>query len=262
MGEQPAPCRAESTQLETWAFSLWRGRSGQRWRSPSPTFVQAPPPGTRKTANGVGAGPPSQGRHKMRRPRQMDQGGVGFRAVAHGWRSGVEGGCCCAGGAAALVLGGVADVEYVVLDPSVVYLLPKDVFDAVFRQVPEFALAVSKSIAGEAMRFTRHGAIPWVDLDAYSFDEHLWACLPASLTARACICPLDFSGDAMTVAMVDPREVAALDALSDAVPGVRFRVVACSAEDLGRFIGTRGHLRPGKAALSSPPSLGAHARAR
>ncbi|HEV3192605.1 MAG TPA: ATPase, T2SS/T4P/T4SS family [Polyangiaceae bacterium] len=164
-------------------------------------------------------------------------------------------------GAAALVLGGGADVEYVVLDPSVVYLLPRDVFDAVFRQVPEFALAVSKSIAGEAQSFTRHGAIPWVDLDAYSFDEHLWACLPASLTARACVCPLDFSGDAMTVAMVDPREVAALDALSEAVPGVRFRVVACSAEDLSRFIGTRAHSHPGKAGSSSPPSLSADERA-
>jgi type II secretory ATPase GspE/PulE/Tfp pilus assembly ATPase PilB-like protein len=42
---------------------------------------------------------------------------------------------------------------------------------------------------------------------------------------------------------------------------VRFRVVACSAEDLSRFIGTRASLRPGKAPSSSPPSLGADARA-
>jgi len=164
-------------------------------------------------------------------------------------------------GAAALVLGEGSNLEYAVLDPSVVYLLPKDVFDAVFRQVPEFAMAVSKSIAREVQTFTRHGAIPWVDLNAYSFDEHLWACLPASLTARASVCPLDFSGDAMTVAMIDPREADALDALSDAVPGVRFRVVACSAEDLSRFIGARARSRLGKAVSSSPPLLGTDAPA-
>jgi type II secretory ATPase GspE/PulE/Tfp pilus assembly ATPase PilB-like protein len=128
------------------------------------------------------------------------------------------------------------------------------VFDAVLRQVPEFALAVSRSVAGEAALLTRCGAIPFVDLEKYRFEERLWACLPASLATPGRICPLEFSGETMTVAMVDPRDVGALDALSAAVPDVRFRVVACSEDDLRRFLGGRDSHGRKSTASSLPPS--------
>jgi type IV pilus assembly protein PilB len=162
-------------------------------------------------------------------------------------------------GVSALVLGGGADIEYVGLRPSVVHLLSKDVFDALLRQVPAFALAASRVIAAEAALFTRHGAIPWADLDQHSFDERLWACLPLSLTAQVQVCPLEFTGDTMTVAMINPRDVAALDLLSAAVPGVRFRVVACSADELRRFVGAHSPQRR-EGVLSSAPPLTADAQ--
>jgi type IV pilus assembly protein PilB len=157
-------------------------------------------------------------------------------------------------GASRLVVGSSAgDVEYVALRQSAVHLLPRDVFDAVLRQVPGFAAAVTRAIAVEASWLTRYGAIPWADLTSLGFDERLWACLPTSLASQGRICPLDFTGDTMTVAMVDPREVSALDELSAAVPGVRFRVVATSFEDLRRFVGTRTASRRDGAASTSPP---------
>jgi type IV pilus assembly protein PilB len=151
----------------------------------------------------------------------------------------------------ALALGVPGDVEFLGLETSVAYLLPRDVFDAVLRQVPEFALAVSRGVAAEAARFTQHGAIPWVDLERYRFDERLWVCLPAALAAKARVCPIELAGDVMTVAMVDPREVAALDELSTAVPGVRFRVVACPEDDLRKFLQSRGGAR--RPSISSYP---------
>jgi type IV pilus assembly protein PilB len=153
-----------------------------------------------------------------------------------------------------LVLGAASTVDYIALAPAILHRLSREVFEAVLRQVPDFALAVSRLVAGEAALFARHGAIPWADLDALSFDERLWSCLPASLAAQGRICPLEFSGDTMTVAMVDPRDVSTLDLLSAAVPGVRFRVVACSADDLKRFVGTRGPLGRERALSSKPPA--------
>jgi type IV pilus assembly protein PilB len=163
-------------------------------------------------------------------------------------------------GVAALV-GGPTDIEYVALEPTIAHLLPKEVFEAVLRQVPDFAASVSHRVGAEAALLTKHGAIPWANLDACVFDERLWAALPASLASLGRICPLDFSGDTMTVAMVDPREVAALDALGAAIPGVRFRVVACSSEDLRRFVGDRGPARHDATISSTPPPLTAEGRA-
>jgi type II secretory ATPase GspE/PulE/Tfp pilus assembly ATPase PilB-like protein len=92
-----------------------------------------------------------------------------------------------------------------------------------------------------------------VDLERYRFEERLWVCLPAALAAQGRICPLELSGDLMTVAMVDPREVQALDTLSAAIPGVRFRVVACGEEDLRKFIQYRG--APMRRPISSTPPV-------
>jgi type IV pilus assembly protein PilB len=160
----------------------------------------------------------------------------------------------------ALALGVPGDVEFLGLETSVAYLLPRDVFDAVLRQVPDFALAVSRSVAGETALFTRHGAIPWVDLENYRFDERLWVCLPAALAAQARVCPIELAGDVMTVAMVDPREVAALDALSAAVPGVRFRVVACAEDDLRKFLQSRGGPARRQSMSSHPPPVAEDAK--
>jgi type IV pilus assembly protein PilB len=160
-----------------------------------------------------------------------------------------------------LVLGVAGDIEFLTLEPSVVHLLPRDVFEAVLRQVPDFALAVARSVASEAALITRFGAIPWVDLERYRFEERLWACLPAALAASERLCPLEQAGDTMTVAMVDPREVGALDALSAAIPGVRFRVVACGEEDLRRFVQSSGPAARRAAVSSMPPRRPEDARA-
>ena len=165
---------------------------------------------------------------------------------------------------ASRLLAGTAgdDVEYIALRNTVVHLLPREVFEAVLTQVPAFAAAVTRSVAIEAAWVTRYGAIPWADLASHTFDEHLWASMPTSLAGQGRICPLDFRGDTMTVAMVDPREVAVLDELSAAVPGVRFRVVAASADDLRRFVGTRGIPRRDSAiSMTPPPPGGGEARA-
>jgi type IV pilus assembly protein PilB len=160
-------------------------------------------------------------------------------------------------GTSRLVAGSTAgDVEYLALRSTVLHLLPRDVFDAVFRQVPAFAAAVTRAVAAEAAWLIHYGAIPWADLASHVFDEHLWACMPASLAGAGRICPLDFVGDTMTVAMVDPREVSALDELSASVPGVRFRVVATSPEDLRRFVGARGGPRREGVMPSTLPSVG------
>jgi type IV pilus assembly protein PilB len=85
--------------------------------------------------------------------------------------------------------------------------------------------------------------------------------LPSALAAACRVCPLDFVGDTMTVAMADPREVSALDELSASVPGVRFRVVAASADDLRRFVVTRGGTRrEGQAPSTTPPSTAGETR--
>lgn len=161
-------------------------------------------------------------------------------------------------GTTALVLGAPSELDVFALEPTVVHVLPKEMLGAIMRQVPEFAIALSRSVAVEASLFAAPGSIPWSDLEHYVFDDRLFACLPAGLAAKGRICPLELSGDTMTVAMIDPREVAALDALSAIVPGVRFRIVACAADDLRRFAAARLAVR--KESELGPPSVSSESR--
>ena len=50
---------------------------------------------------------------------------------------------------------------------------------------------VSFDVASESALFLRYGAIPWLDLEGLSFDERLWACLPASLAGSRWYHPTD-----------------------------------------------------------------------
>ncbi len=122
------------------------------------------------------------------------------------------------------------------LTPSVVYRLAQDVFLMVMQQMPNAALGVARTLAKRLGALTTQPEIPWVSLVGRTFDARLWSMAPEALLRQARMAPLELTARTLTVAMVDPGDVTSLDTLARAIPGVRMKVVAVSADAMDRFV--------------------------
>ncbi|RYG62999.1 cyclic nucleotide-binding domain-containing protein, partial [bacterium] len=122
----------------------------------------------------------------------------------------------------------------VAMAASTVYRLSKEIFHAVVGQSPLVALAVAGTLALRLENLTQERDIPWTSLGGRKFDQRLWSSLPELTLRQGRIVPLALSGRTLTVGMVDPMDTSSLDALGRALPGVRFKIFAVTAEDFQR----------------------------
>jgi len=90
-----------------------------------------------------------------------------------------------------------------------------------------------------------------VSLVGRRFDPKLWSLGPDSLLRRAKIVPLELDGRTLTVGMVNPYDLTALEGLARTIPGHRFRTVAVSSEEFARHIEGEAH-RPATARPGAP----------
>ncbi len=139
-------------------------------------------------------------------------------------------------GETALITSGTRNASCLALEPTTVYRLGRDVFDTVVQRLPVVALGIARTLAERLERLTREGEVPWMSLANKLPDRRLWASAPEALVRKHRFAPLEMDKHFLTVGMVDPQDSAALDAIRQAFSGVRFRVVAVSAEDFERFV--------------------------
>jgi type II secretory ATPase GspE/PulE/Tfp pilus assembly ATPase PilB-like protein len=139
-------------------------------------------------------------------------------------------------GETALIMTGARNATCMALEPSSVYRLGRDVFDAVVQRLPAVALGIARTLAERLERVTREGEVPWTSLTNRLPDRKLWASAPDALIRKHRFAPLEMDKHFLTVGMVDPQDGVAVEAVRTAFPGVRFRVVAVSVEDFERFV--------------------------
>ncbi|MEZ4393966.1 MAG: ATPase, T2SS/T4P/T4SS family [Polyangiales bacterium] len=145
----------------------------------------------------------------------------------------------------------------IALEPSTVYRLPADVFNAVVGQSAPFAAALAKWQAEQLAKQAGERAVPFVSLAGRRFDPTLWSLGPDSLLRRAKILPLELAGRTLTVGMVDPYDMTALEGLARTIPGHRFRPVAISSAEFTQHLdqeAARQAPRAGASRASSAPS--------
>jgi type II secretory ATPase GspE/PulE/Tfp pilus assembly ATPase PilB-like protein len=162
-------------------------------------------------------------------------------------------------GEMALITSTARNASVTALDHTVVHRLGKDVFDAVVTKVPGVALGIARMLAERLQRMTSEHEVPWVSLASRAPDRKLWATAPDAIVRKHKIVPIELDRHFLTVGMVDPEDAAGLQALKQAFAGVRFKVVAISADDFERFIASvsapKNNSPAGKAgdAINVPP---------
>jgi type II secretory ATPase GspE/PulE/Tfp pilus assembly ATPase PilB-like protein len=144
-------------------------------------------------------------------------------------------------GEAALITSGTRSATCMTLEPTVVHRLGRDVFDAAVQRLPAVALGIARTLAERLDRVQREGEVQWTSLSNRLPDRRLWASAPDALMRKHRFVPLEMDKYFLTVGMVDPQDGAALEAIRQSFSGVRFRVVAVSAEDFERFVALASH---------------------
>jgi len=115
-------------------------------------------------------------------------------------------------------------------------LLSREAFNRLMTHVPQIASAVCRALASRLNKQNKQMGFQFVRLSERRFDPEVYAALPAPLLERHQVVPLEVTGDALLVATTRPYDPAVIEAVSQCVPGLRLRVVACSDEDYRNFM--------------------------
>jgi type II secretory ATPase GspE/PulE/Tfp pilus assembly ATPase PilB-like protein len=141
-------------------------------------------------------------------------------------------------GEMALVTSSPRSATCTTLEPTVVHRLGREVFDAFVTQVPAVSLGIARTMAERLQDLTSAREVPWVSLSGRQPDRRLWASVPEALIRKHRTLPIELDKHFLTIGMVDPNDANALQAARQALTGVRFKVVAITADDYERFVTT------------------------
>lgn len=139
-------------------------------------------------------------------------------------------------GVASALTGQPQTATVMVLENALLYRLAAEVFTAVVDQSTAFSAALARAQSERLARAQSERAVPFVSLAGRRFDPKLWSLGPDSLLRRAKIVPLEHDGRTLTLGMVNPFDLTALEGIARTLPGHRFKVVAVSAEEFAKHI--------------------------
>ncbi|MBI5508485.1 MAG: Flp pilus assembly complex ATPase component TadA [Deltaproteobacteria bacterium] len=122
------------------------------------------------------------------------------------------------------------------VEPTVCYVLSVELFKKIIGQLPAVSLGIAQTLARRLIEVNKQQSISFGSLADYAFDPAVYHSLPAGVLLRHKIIPLAQKGNVLTLAMVDPANVMALDDLRRLVRDLEIQPVAISDSDYTRFL--------------------------
>jgi type IV pilus assembly protein PilB len=141
-------------------------------------------------------------------------------------------------GEMALLTGKSRAATVVAAEPTTCLVLEQAAFDEVQLTSPKLALAMSRALADRLDEAGQQTGAEFVNLGRLQFDSRVIRLLPQSLLQKHQILPIAFSNNRLTLAMVNPNNVAALEDVHLILKGVIIEPAATSGVDFKRFMTT------------------------
>ena len=151
------------------------------------------------------------------------------------------GGACF--GEMALISGNPRSATVVTAASTKVLVLSKDDFDVLLGEYNTLSVSLSRIVA-ERIEEMRNRELPGtVPLATLRLDEAVMGSVPEQLVRRCRVLPVSYANNKVTLAIVDPHNVAAVDEVRKAVnekyPKAYFDRVIVAEEDFGQFMDTQ-----------------------
>ncbi len=124
----------------------------------------------------------------------------------------------------------------VTLEPTTVGILERKDFEELMVQYPKMGVSLTRILAGRLESSSQQVGIEYLALSKAQFDQRVLGLLPEQTILQHKVLPVAFANNRLTLAMVNPDNIMALDDVRRFVKGVMIEPVVCTAEDFQKFL--------------------------
>jgi type IV pilus assembly protein PilB len=139
-------------------------------------------------------------------------------------------------GEMAMLTGKPRTASVVSTEPTTVGVLDRNDFQALVVQHPKIGVSLMRILAERLERASENVGVEFVSLQKLQFDARVLGLLPEQTILQHKVLPIAFANNRLTLAMVNPNNILALDDVRRVVKGVMIEPVACSEEEFQRFL--------------------------
>jgi type IV pilus assembly protein PilB len=141
-------------------------------------------------------------------------------------------------GEMALLTGKPRTASVIATEPTMCGVLEKSAFEKLVVSHPKIALALSRVLANRLEESNQATGIEYINLAKLQFDARVLGLLPQPMIMQHKVLPVAFANNRLTLAMVNPNNLIALDDVRRVIKGVIIEPVVTSEEDFRRFMST------------------------
>src|SRR4051812_3236297 len=124
------------------------------------------------------------------------------------------------------------------VQPTTCAVLEQKDFQDLMMQFPKMGLALTTILAERVEAASQQVGIEFINLAKMNFDERVLALLPQTMMVQHKVIPVAFANNRLTLAMVNPNNIIALDDIRRVIKGVMIEPVVTTDEDFRKFMNT------------------------
>ena len=122
--------------------------------------------------------------------------------------------------------------------PTTCAVLEQKDFQELLLQYPKMGLALTTMLAERVELASQQVGIEYINLSKMNFDARVLGLVPQSMMQQHKMIAVAFANDRLTLAMVNPNNILALDDVRRIIKGVMIEPVVTTEEDYRRFMNT------------------------
>jgi type IV pilus assembly protein PilB len=116
------------------------------------------------------------------------------------------------------------------------FVLWRDTLNKIIEKVPDVALAIAQELAERVVMLNRERGTQMVDIAKLNFDPEVYRLVPQRILEQHRMIPMGIREGQLTIACVDPKDLAGLDEIRRLVPRVEIRAVGVKEADYLAFM--------------------------
>ena len=124
------------------------------------------------------------------------------------------------------------------IQPTTCAVLEQPDFQNVLMQYPKIGLALTTILAERLEEANKQSGIEFINLSKLQFDPRVLALLPQQTMLQHKVIPVAFINNRLSLAMVNPNNILALDDIRRVIKGVMIEPVVTTEDDFKKFMST------------------------
>jgi len=122
------------------------------------------------------------------------------------------------------------------IQPTTCAVLEQPDFQSVLMQYPKIGLALTTILAERLEEANKQSGIEFINLAKMQFDSRVLALLPQQTMMQHKVIPVAFINNRLSLAMVNPNNILALDDIRRVIKGVMIEPVVTTEDDFKKFM--------------------------